>query len=131
MPSCKRNDIFSLNAMAARSLLILIPGVAMLLAATPPHPTPPRNATPTFAKDVAPILYQKCVSCHSDSKVAPFSLVGYANAKEHAKMVALVTDDKLMPPWKANLHYGSFRDIPVLTDEQISTLKRWDDAGAT
>ena len=33
--------------------------------------------TPTFAKDVAPIFYSKCVECHRPTMFAPMSLVKY------------------------------------------------------
>jgi hypothetical protein len=35
----------------------------------------PAPATPTFARDVAPILYNSCVGCHRAGEVAPMSLV--------------------------------------------------------
>ncbi|HWD40526.1 MAG TPA: hypothetical protein VG944_16880 [Fimbriimonas sp.] len=90
----------------------------------------PHKASPTYAKDVAPILAARCVSCHSESKVAPFSLVGYENARRFSTMVASVTAQRLMPPWKADLHYGEFRDVPVLSPNEISVLRLWADAGA-
>jgi hypothetical protein len=34
-----------------------------------------RNADPTFAEDVAPILYKNCASCHRTGGLAPFSVV--------------------------------------------------------
>ncbi len=37
-------------------------------------------APTTFSKDVAPILFAKCVTCHRPSGAAPFSPVG-ANLK--------------------------------------------------
>src|SRR5262245_55362127 len=34
-------------------------------------------ASPTFSRDVAPIFYNKCVSCHRPGEVAPMSLITY------------------------------------------------------
>lgn len=87
-------------------------------------------APPTFSKDVAPILYKKCASCHSDSKVAPFSLVGYQNARNRSLTIASVTAVNYMPPWKAKHGYGEFRDVAALTGAEKRILKRWADAGA-
>src|ERR1017187_2213951 len=36
-----------------------------------------RVSTPTFARDVAPILYRHCAICHHPGEVAPFSLLTY------------------------------------------------------
>lgn len=85
---------------------------------------------PTFSKDVAPILYKRCISCHSESRIAPFSLVGYENARKRALTIASVTEIGFMPPWKAKHGYGEFRDVAALTPEEKLTLKRWAETGA-
>ena len=38
---------------------------------------------PTFARDVAPILFASCTTCHRPGEVAPFPLTGYDEAKRH------------------------------------------------
>ena len=65
-------------------------------------------ATPTFNKDIAPILYQNCATCHRPGEVAPFSLLTYADAAKKAGLLAIVTGKRVMPPWKAEPGYGSF-----------------------
>jgi hypothetical protein len=35
---------------------------------------------PTFNKDIAPILYENCATCHRPGEVAPFSLLTYQDA---------------------------------------------------
>jgi hypothetical protein len=85
---------------------------------------------PTYSRDVAPILDRHCISCHSESNVAPFSLVGYANARAYAPTVVKVTAANIMPPWKANPNYGEFRDVPLLSAAEKATLAKWVAAGA-
>ena len=38
-------------------------------------------ASPTFSRDVAPIFYNKCVSCHRPGEVAPMSLITYRDVR--------------------------------------------------
>ncbi len=83
----------------------------------------------TYAHDIAPILYQNCTTCHRAGEVAPFTLSSYADAKKRARQIALVTDQRVMPPWKADSH-GEFQDERRLTAAQIALVKRWVDAGA-
>lgn len=90
----------------------------------------PSTDKPTFTKDIAPILYKRCVSCHSESRVAPFSLIGYENARKHADTMAAVTQIGYMPPWKAKRGYGEFRDVPVLSDREKKLISDWAAAGA-
>jgi hypothetical protein len=53
----------------------------------------------TFARDIAPILQQRCETCHRPGQVAPFSLTDYEEAKSHAEMLVEVTRQRIMPPW--------------------------------
>jgi hypothetical protein len=39
------------------------------------------RARTTFAKDVAPILYKNCVSCHLPEEIAPMSLLDYQSVR--------------------------------------------------
>jgi mono/diheme cytochrome c family protein len=116
-----------------RQLLFLVPAMgAILLAApaiAPADPQPPKKKI-TYADQVAGILNKHCVECHRPGEVAPFSLVGYENAKRWASMISLIAGQRKMPPWKAVPGHGEFRDENRLTDEQIATLKAWSDAGA-
>ena len=84
---------------------------------------------PTWNRDVAPIIFNNCASCHRPGEVAPFSLLSYADAKKRAKQIALVTESKLMPPWKADSH-GELHDERRLTAKQIATLRHWAAFGA-
>jgi hypothetical protein len=84
----------------------------------------------SYATDVAPILNARCVNCHRPGEVAPFSLIGYDNAKKWSGMVAGVTAKGIMPPWKAVHGYGEFKDENRLTDAEKDTLKQWHEQGA-
>ncbi len=86
--------------------------------------------TPTFNKDIAPILYQNCATCHRPGEVAPFSLLTYADAAKKASLLAIVTGKHVMPPWKAEPGYGSFANERRLSDQQIALIQAWAKAGA-
>ena len=103
--------------------LIVLP-VILLAAALP------AAQSPTYSKDVAPILYENCAICHRPGEVAPFSLMTYADTAKRAKLIATVTEKRYMPPWKAEHGYGEFANERRLTDRQIATLRAWADAGA-
>jgi len=84
----------------------------------------------TFTKDVAPILFNKCASCHRPEGIAPFSLLTYEEARSHAPAIVIATRDRAMPPWKPEPGYGEFLDERRLTADQIATLARWVEEGA-
>lgn len=84
----------------------------------------------TYSSHVARLLNQHCVQCHQPNQSAPFSLVGYANAKAKANMIAYITKQGKMPPWKAVPGYGDFHDVNILTPAERLILERWAQAGA-
>ena len=80
----------------------------------------------TFTRDVAPILFAHCVSCHRDSEVGGFSLLTYRDARPRASAIARATRTRAMPPWKPEVGYGGdLLGARRLTDRQIDTLQRW------
>jgi mono/diheme cytochrome c family protein len=86
--------------------------------------------TVTFTRDVAPILYKNCVSCHRSGEVAPFPLVTYADAAKRASLIAQVTASRYMPPWKPEPGYGEFAGARRLSRAQIDIIQRWAKSGA-
>jgi len=106
-------------------------GILGITFASPPsHPTAsPKKKVPTFASDVAPIIYSKCAGCHHEGEVAPFTLTSYRDAKAKALTIAAVVKQKYMPPWSAESH-GQFTNERTLSADQIATISAWANAGA-
>jgi hypothetical protein len=78
-------------------------------------PASAADATPTFAKDVAPIFYKSCIECHRATMFAPMSLTTYDDAR----------------PWVRSIRRRViFRNDPRLTDQEIQTIVWWIDGGA-
>ncbi len=88
------------------------------------------SGTPTFNKDIAPILYANCSTCHRPGEVAPFPLLTYQDAAKRAALIAGAVGGRFMPPWKAEPGYGDFLGERRLTDAQIALIKDWAKAGA-
>ncbi len=84
----------------------------------------------TYCRDVAPILFEQCASCHRPDEVAPFSLLSYAEARSHAQQIRQVTQRRLMPPWKPELGYGHFQNERRLSESDIATIDTWVAQGA-
>ena len=99
----------------------------LLISAAPPQVEVKKL---TFTKDIAPILYSNCVSCHRPGEVAPFSLLDYRTVKKHAEDIATVTQSRYMPPWKAEAGHGDFMNERRLTEAQIETIQTWVKQGA-
>ena len=81
--------------------------------------------TPTFNKDIAPILYANCATCHRPGEVAPFSLLTYQDASKRAALIAAAVTKRFMPPWKPEPGYGDFANERRLTDAQIALIQDW------
>lgn len=84
----------------------------------------------TFTKDVAPVIFNKCAQCHHPGGSAPFSLLTYDRAKQHATQIALLTAQRVMPPWKVAPGENPFIGLEPLNDAEIATFQKWAAAGA-
>jgi hypothetical protein len=90
----------------------------------------PTTGVPTFARDVAPILFKNCTGCHRPGEIAPMSLLTYADARPHAKAIRDEVADGHMPPWHADAPRGTFLNERGISDEDRQVLYRWANNGA-
>jgi hypothetical protein len=89
---------------------------------------------PTWHRDIAPLVAERCSGCHHDGGISPFSLETYAQAKMWSPSFDAVLRNRTMPPFLAATtdtwqpRFG-YKDDLRLSDEQIELFKRWNDAG--
>jgi hypothetical protein len=104
----------------------------MLVLATDASAQTTTPQDPTFAKDVAPILYRSCVKCHRPDEIAPMSLINYQEVRPWARSIKNKVETRAMPPWHLDRRIGiqDFKNDPSLTDSEIATIVRWVDTGA-
>ena len=90
------------------------------------------DATPTFSRDVAPILQRSCQHCHQPAGIAPMSLVTYRDARPWARSIRDRVARRLMPPWHLDTTIGirDYKNDISLTEAEIDTVVRWVDGGA-
>jgi len=88
------------------------------------------NAAVTFNRDVAPILYNRCVECHRAGEVAPMALITYNETRPWAKAIKQKVADRSMPPWLASSENTHFKNDRRLSQKEIDTIIAWVDAGA-
>src|SRR6476659_7031747 len=81
-----------------------------------------KSATPTFARDVAPIFYKNCTNCHRPGELAPMSLLTYKDARPWVRSIAERVSAGSMPPWHADPQFASFLNDRHLSDADKATL---------
>ena len=84
----------------------------------------------SYTEEVAPILLQKCVACHSEGGIGPWAMDSHATVKGWGTMIREVVLNRRMPPWHADPSIGKFAQDPSLDLNQQRTLVHWIDAGA-
>ena len=94
------------------------------------HAQQPVAGPPTFTRDVAPVLFKNCVTCHRPGEAAPMSLMTYEQARPYAKAIAAAAVNRTMPPWHADAPAGTFHNERHLTESERQTLAEWSRAGA-
>jgi hypothetical protein len=81
--------------------------------------------TVTFNRQIAPIIYNNCSSCHRPGEAAPFSLLSFQDVVKKGRIIAAATSSHLMPPWKAEPASYSYRDERRLKDSEIALIGDW------
>ena len=84
----------------------------------------------TYNRDIAPIVFHSCSTCHRPGEAAPFSLLSYADVKKHARQIVDVTQSRAMPPWLPDPQKLKFADELRLSDLEINLIQRWVEQGA-
>ena len=105
---------------------------AVLLAAQAAGAATAAEGDPTFTRDIAPILQQKCEGCHRTGQMAPMPLVTYEEVRPWARAIRTKVVAREMPPWHIDRTVGiqKFVNDISLSDEQVATITRWVDGGA-
>jgi hypothetical protein len=93
---------------------------------------PSRDATVTFAKDVAPILQRSCQQCHQPGSIGPMPLTSYQEVRPWARSIKQKVLQGEMPPYRYDRDVGiqKLKDDLRLSEREIQTIARWVDGGA-
>jgi len=101
----------------------------LLFLATIALLTPAHGVEVTYSKHIAPMVQERCVSCHREGGGAPFALTDYKSVSRKAGTILRVVEDRFMPPWHA---LGG--DIPLegdrrLSEAEMALLRQWNEVG--
>jgi hypothetical protein len=123
---------------AAKRIATILSVLAFFAGAAPTgHSQPPPASsgahaigTPTFYRDVLPILQQHCQGCHRAGQIGPMPLVTYEQVRPLARAVSDSVRQRRMPPWFADPSVGHFQNDPSLSANEIHTIESWAESNA-
>ena len=113
-----------------RCLVGSVPGSLLVMLALGCEAEP--VASPTYHKDIAPLILNHCASCHQAEAIAPFPLLTYDDVVVNKDAIAFSVANRLMPPWTLD-NTGAcqtFKDARWLDDDDIALILGWIAAGA-
>ena len=84
----------------------------------------------TFNKDIAPIVWTRCATCHRPGEIGPFNLLTYDDVRTRVTQIAAVTARRIMPPWKPEAGKGEFQNERLLLPDELQSIQRWIASGA-
>lgn len=116
-------------AIVAGALLALAIPLAALAATRGSDST---GASPSFTRDVAPIIADKCAGCHQTGGIAPFPLQTARQISTRATLIETVVKAGLMPPWPPGPRSPNYvgQAQRTLSKQQRATIDAWVKAGA-
>ncbi len=89
----------------------------------------PQEPAVTWSRQIAPVVYNNCTTCHHPGGAGPFSLLTYQDARRWGSQMATVTASRYMPPWLPEHGYGDFADERRLTNDEIALIAKWVQTG--
>jgi hypothetical protein len=110
----------TMNRLAAFSILV---GLGCLhLAFTTPVA---QKGEVTYSDHIAPIVAEKCVSCHRPGGMGPFSLTTYDELKKRYALFRQVAMIRQMPPTDAISDVTHIATEAQLTDAETVLIQEW------
>ncbi|MGD9719923.1 MAG: redoxin domain-containing protein [Pirellulales bacterium] len=88
------------------------------------------NSEVTYSNQISRLFQDRCVRCHREGEIAPFSLSNYDEIVGWAPMIEEVVRENRMPPWHADPKFGRFANDSRLTDEEKELISTWVANGA-
>jgi len=75
--------------------------LALVVSLLVPGPTLAQTSgsTPTFSKDVLPIMQRSCQKCHRPGSNAPMALLTYQDVRPWVRAIKQRVSARQMPPW--------------------------------
>ncbi len=114
-------------ALFVLQLIIISPTVSSSVRAAQSQEGEPSNPAQnqiTFNKQIAPIIFEHCSTCHRPGQSAPFALLTYRDVQKHARDILTVTHSRYMPPWPPQ-NPGLFAGERRLNEEQLRIISQW------
>ena len=122
-PSMRRGTRIAVAAAAAAALAVPLAALAMARG---------DERAPSFARDVAPLISEKCAGCHQVGGIAPFPLSTARQISTRAGSIAAAVQSGAMPPWPPGTRSPAYvgESTRTLSAAQRATILEWVRAGA-
>ena len=88
------------------------------------------QVTPSYEKEIAPLILENCASCHREDGIAPFAMDSHAILQAWSPMIREVLMTKRMPPGQLDPHIGEFINDGLVGDSSIQKILHWIAAGS-
>jgi mono/diheme cytochrome c family protein len=84
---------------------------------------PPQDVS--YYRDVKAIVDQKCIKCHTEGGIAPFTLTSFDDVRRAKDAIGPAISIGVMPPWPPSKDCGQYMDDRSLSEAQIATINAW------
>ncbi len=108
-------------------------GESVVIRETEPLGSPidlPVLGQTTYSQDIAPLMQDRCVKCHTPDNIAPWAMTNYTVIRDFAPLMKDEVLTHRMPPWYADERPRHYSNDQMLTAAEIAMIVDWVDRGA-
>jgi hypothetical protein len=107
-----------------------VPGLALAIAVTGCGKGDGALSDVTYYEHVKPILDARCVTCHFDEGIGPFSLTTYEETSIWAVALPAAVQSGVMPPWPPGPDCNEYQHDRSLDPAEIEVITAWVEQGS-
>ena len=88
------------------------------------------DAAPTYYEDIQPMLARRCVRCHREGNIAPFSLEELDQVRSIAPAALHAMESGSMPPWPPSTECRHYANERLISQQEVALFAAWVEAGS-
>ena len=124
-PTVKRRDLVEAVQQLLAGSIISVPSTQIKGCLIGKIRKAKEDSEVTYSNQISRLIQKRCLKCHREGQIAPFTLSDYDEVAGWGEMIGEVVEQQRMPPWHASPEHGHFSNDESLSSEEKQLIADW------